>query len=149
MSAGNACAMIGLANSNKIPAIGAYVQDTGLNLAGTTLSGPGPSADGPYIGCSGSDVGANGLNTGTYWNWNVIGELVNPAYTVPANSGAATGKTASWVWNSASALTVPADGRIAVSSGVATAASGSGAYKTYIAAGTVIPAGSYFWVFLI
>jgi len=148
MSAGNACAAVGLANTNKILRIGAYVQDTALNLAGNAPSGPGPSADGPYIGCSGSDSGENGLNKGAYWATNVIGELVNPAFLVPANSGAAAGKTAQWVTASAP-LTVPADGRVTVTSGVATAASGAGLSKTFIAAGTVIPAGSYFWAFLI
>ena len=151
MSAGNACAMIGLANTNKIPPIGVYVQDTGLNLAGTLVSGPGPSASGPFIGANGSaaESANNGLYGASYWTWNWLGEIVNQPYTVPANSGAAAGKTAQWVWTNLTPLTVPADGRVTITAGVAVAASGTGLSKTFIKAGTVIPAGAYFWAFLI
>ena len=154
MSAGNACAAIGLTNTNKIPFIGLYVQDTALNLAGNALSGPGPSASGPYIGCSGSDVGPNGLNTAAYWDRNVIGEVVgaagNPAYTVPSNSGAATGKTARWTTTGASAMTVAVDGLCSVSAdGVLTATATTGLYKVFITPATVVPAGSFLWAFLV
>jgi hypothetical protein len=154
MSAGNASAAIGLANTNKQLRLGAYVQDTGLNLAGNALSGPGPSADGNYIGCSGSDVGANGLNTAAYWNRNVIEELVgasgNPAFTVPANSGVAAGKTARWTTTGASPMTVAADGLCSVSAdGVITATATTGLYKVFVTPATVIPAGSFLWAFLV
>ena len=146
MSAGNACAAIGLANTNKQLRIGAYVQDsTGL---------PGPTADGPYIGCSGSDVGANGLNTAAYWGSNVIGEVVggagDAAYTVPANSGAAAGKTARWTTTGASAMTVAVDGLCSVSAtGVITATATTGLYKVFVTPATVVPAGSFLWAFLV
>ena len=141
MSAGNACAAIGLANTNKIPMIGLYVQDAD--------GPPGPSASGPYIGCSGSVTGNNGLNGGAYWASNVQGEDVTGPYTVPADSGAATGKLAHWVWNSASAMTVAADGLCSVTAGVVTATPTTGLYKTFITPGTVVPAGSYLWVFVV
>jgi len=128
MSQGNSCAAIGLANTSKIPAIGAYVQDTTY---------PGPGADGPFVG----------VQAGTYWATNWLGEdyTVASGYLCACNSGAATGKNARWVSNTAQ-LTVPADGRVAVSAGgVATAASGTGAYDSYFASGTVIPANSFWW----
>ena len=144
MSAGNACAAIGLANTNKIPMIGLYVQDAD--------GPPGPSASGPYIGCSGSATGKNGLNGGSYWNRNVVDELVagaaNVPFTVPADSGAAAGKLAQWVWTSASPMTVAVDGLCSVSAtGVVTATASTGVFKTFIDPGTVVPAGSYLWVF--
>ena len=151
MSAGNASAAVGLANTNKQLRIGAYVQDTGLNLAGNALSGPGPSADGNYIGCTGSDIGANALNSGAYWDYNFLGEDVNPAFTVPANSGAAAGKTARWVKTSAgSTMTVAADGKCSVTpTGIVSATPTTGLYKTFLAAGTVVPVNAFLWVFLI
>jgi hypothetical protein len=142
MSAGNACAAIGLANTSKIPAIGGYVQDTGLPLG----SG-GPSADGPYIGANGSSSANNGLNGGGYWSYNAIGELVVPDFLVPANSGAAAGKLAHWVWTDAAPMVVAADGLCDVALGVVTALATTGTFKTYITPGTIVPAGSYLWVF--
>lgn len=128
MSAGNAAAAIGLANTNKIPMIGGYIQDT---------DAPGPDAEGPYIGVHGTQ----------YWSYNWLGE--DPGFLAPSDSGAATGKTAQWVTSGAAAVTVPADGRMTITAGTAAAASGTGLSKSYIAPATVIPAGSYFWAFLI
>ena len=124
MSAGNAAAAIGLANTTKQPAIGQYVQDQ---------TPPGPGADGNYMGVQGITVWAS--------NW--LGE--DPGFTAPSNNGAATGKLAQWATSGASPITVPADGRLTISGGTAVAASGTGLYKTYIPAATVIPAGSFFW----
>ena len=139
MSQGNLAAAIGLANTSKIPAIGAYVQDS------TT---PGPSADGPYIGCSGSSTAST--NGALYYSTNVLGEdfAVSGGLTVPSDSGAAAGKDARWVSNTAQ-LTVSADQTIAVSAGGVATAGTAQAYKTYMAVGTVIPANSFFWVFLV
>lgn len=130
MSQGNLAAAIGLANTSKIPQIGDYIQDT---------TPPGPSSIGPYAG----------VVAGMYWNRNVVDEdyTVSGGIVVPANSGAVAGKNARWVSNTAQ-LTVPADGRMAVSAGgVATASSGAGAYDSYMTTPTVIPANSFFWVF--
>jgi hypothetical protein len=128
MSAGNACAAIGLANTSKIPMIGGYDQN---------VDAPGPTADGPYIGVQGV----------TWWTRNAADEDVT--FLVPAASGAAAGKTAQWVTSGASPVTVPADGRVTVTAGTAVAASGTGLSKTFIPAGAVIPAGAFFWAFLI
>ena len=133
MSQGNACAAIGLANTNKIVAIGGYLQDTTV---------PGPSAYGPY----------DGINSVTYRDRNPVGEdfAATGGFTVPANSGAAAGKTARLVSTDAAPMTVAVDGLCSVSAaGVVTATPTTGLYKTYIPAGTVIPAGSYLWVFLV
>jgi hypothetical protein len=132
MSQGNASAAIGLANTNKVPGIGGFAQDT-VN----------PGAEGPY-------AGINGL---TYYDYNPVQETdfaTSPGFTLPSDSGAASGKVARLCWTNASTLTVPADGRVSISTaGVATAASGAGLYKTIIPAATVIPAANYFWAFLI
>ena len=132
MSAGNACAAIGLANTSKIPMIGGYLQDT---------TPPGPAADGPHVGVIAT----------TYYNRNVMDEdvAVSGGYNVPATSGAAAGKVARWVTTSAAPMTVAADGLCSVSAtGVVTATPTTGLYKTFIAPSAVIPAGSYLWVFL-
>ena len=134
MSQGNASAAIGLANTNKIPAIGGYLQDT------TAL---GPSAEGYY-------AGVNAYGT---WDYNPVQETDYSAtggFTVPSNSGAATGKVARLVFTNAAPMTVAADGLCSVSAaGVVTALATTGLYKTFITAGTVIPAGTYLWVFLV
>jgi len=112
MSAGNAAAQVGSATpaTKKIPSVGIFAQDTDV---------PGPSADGPYIG----------INAVTYWNYNFLGE--DPGFLVPSNSGVLgtsnvgpdkvtglpdvgtpNGKTAQWVTSGASAVTVPADGKL-------------------------------------
>lgn len=123
MSAGNAGAAIGLANTNKRAVIGAQVADTVFPTAGID-----------YLGD----------NLSQYWDRNWLGEDVATPYTVASCNGGA--KILQWVTNTAS-LTVPADGRVAVSgAGVATAASGTGAFKTFVPATTVIPANSFFWV---
>ena len=134
MSAGNASAAIGLANTNKIPMIGGYLQDTDV---------PGPSTEGPYIG----------VNSVTYWMYNPVQETdfaTSPGFTAPSDSGAATGKVARLVSTGASPMTVAVDGLCSVSTaGVVTATATTGLYKTFIPAATVIPAGAYLWVFLV
>jgi hypothetical protein len=135
MSQGNGQAMIGLANTNKIPAIGAYVQ--------TATPPPGPEADGPYIGVNGTG----------WWSYNPVQEsdyAITNGFTVNGNSGAATGKAARLVSTGGSAMTVAADGLCSVSAtGVVTATATTGLYKTYIAPATVVPAGAFLWVFLV
>lgn len=133
MSQGNLAAAIGLANTNKIPAIGGYVRDE---------SAPGPSADGSYIGVIATQ----------YFDRNVIDEdhTVVGGITVPSTSGVAAGKAAQWVYTGASPVTVAADGLCSVSAGgVVSATATTGLYKTYIPPGTVIPAARWFWVFLV
>jgi len=134
----NACSAIGLVNTTKIPAIGGYVQDSGV----ATLGEAGPEADGPYIGLNGDDV----------YSYNALGEVasVSTTFAVPANSGAAAGKVARWVTNTA-ALTVAADNLCSVSvAGVITAQATTGLYKIYCAApAAVIPANSWMWAFLV
>lgn len=134
MSAGNAAAAIGLANTNKIPPIGVYVQ--------TSTPPPGPGASGPYIGVNGS----------TFYSYNALGSDPTQVggFLVPSNAGAAAGKDAQWVTTGGSPMTVAADGLCAVSAGgVVTALATTGTFKCYIAPGTVIPAGSYLWVFVV
>ena len=133
MSQGNACAAIGLANTNKIPMIGGYLQNT---------AAPSPAADGPYIG----------VNSITRWTYNPVQEdfAASGGFTVPATSGAAADKTARLVSTGASPMTVAADGLCSVSAaGVVTATATTGLYKTYIAPATVVPAGAFLWVFLV
>ena len=132
MSQGNLACMIGLANTNKIPMIGGYVQ--------SATPPPGWNADGPYIGVNGS----------VYHASNVLGEdyTVSGGITVVGTSGAAAGKLARWVSNTAQ-LTISADQTIAVSAGgVATAGTGA-AYKTALPNAIAIPANSFFWVFTV
>ena len=135
MSAGNAAAAIGLANTNKIPMIGTYVQD---------ITPAGPGSEGPYIGCLG--MGTTGPLS-AYWDNNWLQEDIG--FTCPATSGTVTGKTGQWVTTDAAAMTVAADGLCAVTDGVVTAAASTGAYKTFLPAATVVPAGSFLWVFLV
>jgi hypothetical protein len=132
MSIGNLGAAIGLANTNKIPCIGAYAQ-------GVTPP-PGWSASDSYMGVNGS----------VYYNRNVLDEdyTASGGITVNGNSGAATGKLARWVSNTAS-LTVGADQTIAVSAGGVATAGTAAAYKTPFAVSAVIPANSFFWVFTV
>jgi hypothetical protein len=135
MSAGNACAAIGLANTNKVPAIGAYVQD---------ITPVGPGADGPYIGTLG--MGSTDATSG-YWTTNWLQE--DKGFTAPATSGTATGKLGHWVTTDAAAMTVAADGLCDVTSGVVTALATTGTYKTYLPAAAVVPAGAWLWVFAV
>lgn len=134
MSAGNAAAAIGLANSNKIPPLGGYVQDVHTNPGES-----GPAANGDYAGMNGS----------VYYTYNALGELVAPDFLAPSNSGVAAGKDGQWVTTGASPMTVAADGLCAVTAGVVTALATTGAYETYLPAATVVPAGAYLWVFVV
>ena len=133
MSAGNASAAIGLANTVKIPMIGAYVQDITQPVA--------PGAEGPAIG-------PNGI---AQYNYNAQGE--DPAEVggilYPATSGVATGKVARWVWNGAAPLTVGVAGLLDVSAAGVATSNPAGIYKTYITPGTVLPIGVYFWAFVV
>jgi len=149
MSQGNAATQIGIVPPDtpalkKVPSIGVFVRDT---------TPPGPGADGPYIGIQGA----------TYWDRNWLGE--DAGFLAPSNNGAIGTTNAGWIgvtppdvgnplgkkaiWSTTAApLTVPADGRVAVTAGgVGTAASGSGAYQVMVPAATVMPIGSWFWAF--
>lgn len=133
MSQGNLAAQVGVANTSKVPFIGAYVQDSGQPS--------GPDAYGGYIGVNGSG----------YWLYNPVQETDYSAaggVTVAANSGAAVGKVARLVTNTAQ-LTVSADQTCAVSAGGVATAGTAQAYKTYNPTGMVIPANAFFWVFLV
>lgn len=121
MSAGNAGAAVGLANTSKRAVIGGLVADADAT-AGVDYLGAGLSSA---------------------YGTNVLGEDVNPAFQVPSCN---TGKNLQWVTNTAS-LTVAADRKCAVSgAGVVTASAGTGAFITGVPAATVIPANSFFWV---
>ena len=130
MSTGNASAALGLANTNKIKALGSYVQDAGVT--GGAVAGPG--ADGGYVG----------INGRTYYESNVLGEAVG--FTAPANSGAATGKTAQWVTNTGSLAAGTT--RVDITTGVATANNSTGAYDIFIAVPAAgLAANKFFWAF--
>lgn len=124
MSTGNACAAIGLANTNKIPAIGAYVQDITQPV--------GPGADGPCIGPIGPG----------FWDRNVMGEEIG--FTCPATGGAATGKTAQWVISTVGLAAGTTRVNITAGDAVANA---SGTYDVYGVPAAGVPANSYFWAF--
>ena len=118
MSTGNGGAAIGLANTFKRAHIGATVLTTPA-LAGVD-----------YLGTNGT----------TYWDRNWLQE--DPGFSLISNVPA---KNAVWATNPAS-LTVPADRRLSVTAGgIATASAGTGLFLTALAAGTVIPANSWFW----
>jgi hypothetical protein len=122
MSVGNGGAAIGLANSNKILPIGGLVADTVA----------------PTVG-----VNYMGENVAQYWDRNWLGEDPAGPFSVPSCNA---GKALYWVTSGASPITVSADSTMAVSgSGVATAGTAA-AFKSFFAAGVVIPAGSFFWV---
>ena len=130
MSTGNAAAAIGLANSNKILHIGSYVQDAGVT-GGTTA---GPSASVNYLGTNGR----------TSYDRNVIDEAAG--FIADGNSGAAFGKDAQWVTNTAPLAAGTT--RVAVAGGVATADNAAGAYDIFIAVpATGLPANRWFWAF--
>jgi hypothetical protein len=135
MSQGNAGAAIGLANSNKIPFIGSYVQ--------ASTPPPGPEAADSYVGVNGY----------AYWPYNPVQESDYSAtngFVVNSNSGVAAGKAARLVSTGASPMTVAADGLCSVSAaGVVTATPTTGLYKTYLPPALVIPASSFLWVFLV
>jgi hypothetical protein len=135
MSAGNAGAAIGLANTNKVGPIGAYVQDAGVMLGGQA-GNPGPSASDAFCGTNGTMI----------YDRNVLDELVNPAFTVRGNSGAAEGKLAQWVTNTA--IIAAGTTRVDVSGvGVATANNSTGAFDVWCTPVAGIPANSFFWAF--
>lgn len=128
MSVGNGGAAIGLPNSNKVPPIGGLVADTVWPTAGVVFMG--------------DNVGT-AYTPAMYWDNNWLGEDVAGPFTVPSCNA---GKNLSWVSTGGAPVTVPADGRVTATAGVIVAAVGAGALKTFIPAGTVIPAGSYLWV---
>ena len=134
MSQGNLGAAIGLANTNKIPFIGLYVQSSF------------PEAADSYFGCASGSSSIPVL----YYNTNVIGEdyTVAGGITVNSNAGAAAGKLARWGSNTAQ-LTVSADQTCAVSAAGVITAGAAQAYRTAMPVGTVIPANSFFWVFTV
>lgn len=135
MSAGNAGASIGNANTTKIGPIGAYVQDAGVMLGGQA-GNPGPSASDAFWGTNGTTV----------YDRNVIDELVNPAFTVRGNSGAVEGKLAQWVTNTA--IIAAGTTRVDISGvGVATANNAAGLYDVFCTPVAGIPANSFFWAF--
>ena len=131
MSAGNACAAIGLANTSKIVNIGTYTQ--------AATPPPGPESWGPAFGVNGS----------TFYDRNVLGEdyTVSGGILFPADSGATLGKNARWVSNTSSIAAGTT--RVAVSAGgVATADNAAGAYDIFLGALTGgLPANSFFWAF--
>jgi hypothetical protein len=128
MSAGNAGAAIGLANTSKIGPIGAYVQDVGI------VGKAGPSAEKNYAGCNGN----------VYYAHNALGEA--KAFLADANSGAATGKEAQWVTSTVGIAAGTT--RVAITAGDATADNATGTHDIFMvipAAG--LPANSWFWAF--
>lgn len=120
MSTGNGGAAIGLANSNKIVPIGSPP------LVPDVLD---PTAGVAYMG----------VNLKGNWSYNWLGEAAD--FSVPSQNA---GQNCRWVTNTA-ALTVSADGTMAVAAGVATAAVG-GAFKSGQVPAQVIAANSWFWV---
>lgn len=135
MSAGNASAVIGLANTNKIPPLGVYVQDAGVQPSNGN-GNPGPGANGEFIGVNGHQ----------YWDRNWLGELVNPAYQVNANSGAVTGRVAQWVTNTSPIAA--ATTRVDVSgAGVITANNDTGLFDIFCVQAAAMPANSFCWAF--
>jgi len=128
MSTGNAGAAIGLANTNKIGPIGAYVQDVGI------IGIAGPSAEKNYAGCNGN----------VYYDNNVLGEAAG--FLADANSGAATGKEAQWVTSTVGIAAGTT--KVAITLGDATADNATGTHAIFMtipAAG--LPADSWFWAF--
>lgn len=127
MSQGNGAACIGLANTNKIPMIGLYVQ---VATTGSPLQDA--SAAGPFIG----------VNGGEFWNRNVLGEAVG--FTVPSNTGAVAGKTAQWVTSTAGLAAGTT--RVNIVAGDATA-NGAGTHDVFNVPAAGVPANNYFWAF--
>lgn len=128
MSAGNAGAAIGLANTSKIGPIGAYVQDVGV------LGTAGPSAINDYAGVNGK----------AYYDHNVIGE--DKGFVCNANSGAAAGKTAQWV--EAPSGIAAGTTKVAITAGDATADNATGTHNIFVVIPTGgLPANSWFWAF--
>lgn len=122
MSAGNGCAAIGLANTNKIPMIAGYRQ-------GNT---PKFGADGPIIG----------VRADVFYNRNAFGEAIG--YVCPGAEAAATGKTAQWV--STAAGLAAGTTRVNLTAGDAVA-NASGTHNVYGVPAAGVPIGSFFWAF--
>ena len=116
MSAGNAGAAIGLANTTKIGPIGGYVQSA-LN----------PRCENNYIGASCKPS----------FPTNVLGEAIG--FTCKGTGGAATGKTLQWV-KSASVLV--ATDKVTIAAGVATKDNTTGTHTVFGAAAV----DGYMWV---
>lgn len=131
MSAGNAGAAIGLANTSKQEPIGGYVQDAGV------IGEAGPGAEENYAG----------INGASYYDSNVLGE--EAGFEANSNSGAAAGKTAQWVTNSGGVIAAGTT-KVAIAGGVATADNTTGTHNIFLVIPTAgIPANSWFWAFLI
>lgn len=126
MSAGNACAQIGVANTNKIPMIGGYKQ-----VASGGTPAQAAAAAGDFAGVNGS----------VYWDRNVLGEAVG--FTCPANTGASEGKTAQWVSTAGLAAGTT---KVAIAAGVATADNATGTHSVTIPAAGITGA-AYLWAF--
>lgn len=116
MSAGNAGAAIGLANTVKNGPIGGYVQSA-LN----------PRCENNYIGASCKPS----------FPYNAIGEAVG--FTCKGTGGAATGKTLQWV-KSASVLV--ATDKVTLAAGVATKDNDTGTHTVFGSAAV----DEYMWV---
>ena len=128
MSTGNGAAAIGLANTSKRGPIGKYVQDTGI------IGTAGPSASPDYAGANGN----------VYYDNNAVGEAAG--FTVPANSGAAAGKTAQWVTSTVGIAAGTT--KVAITSGDAAADNSTGTHAIFMAIPAAgLPAGSWFWAF--
>lgn len=128
MSAGNAGAMIGLANTNKQPMIGGYKQ---------VASGGTPPQD------AAAATNFIGVNGGEFWNRNVLGEAVG--FTALANTGVAAGKTAQWVISTAGL--VAGTTAVTIAAGDATADNATGTHDVFNVPAAGVPANSYFWAF--
>jgi len=115
MSTGNGGACIGLANTNKQPPIGAYVQ----NMSTKPLD-PGPEASDNYAGA----------NAVTVYDTNVLGEAIG--FTVRGNQGAAIGKLLQWVQAGGA---IAAGATVAIAAGVATAGAGTFAVRSAMTTG--------------
>lgn len=123
MSTGNAAAMIGLANTNKIPMIGGYKQ-ANPNKWG---------AAGPY----------DGVNGEVFWNRNVLGEAIG--FVAPSAEAAAAGKNAQWVTSTVGLAAATTRVNLTAGDAVANAAGTHNVYGVPAVGG--IPANSFFWVF--
>ena len=136
MSTGNACAAIGLANTNKVVGIGVYEQDVGV-VQGNKVGNPGPEAYGGY----------NGINGTTAYDRNVLGEAAG--FLVPSNAGSAAGKDAIWATNSSGTLAAGTTRCAITAGGVATADNAAGAYDVFVVTPSVtaLPQNSWFWGF--
>jgi len=136
MSTGNAGAAIGLANTNKVGPLGAYVQTVGpTTVADAQAGNRDPSSSVNFMGPSGP---AN-------FDYNALGEAIG--FTAPANNGAAAGKTAQWIQLGVGGLT-NAQTRVNISAGVGTYnAAGTHDVFCSLYANRTLPANTYCWAF--